>query len=670
MPGRIPANSPFARSLADFCGLACRTSDDPGTTLAVAAAAAVLEAEFDAVVAALEERQALLQRLAKIQQSITRRAELQDTLDAIVAGAAELLDEPVAALRLIDPDDPGMLEIVSSVGLSLSDLADMRRSPVGAGAGGLAVAEERLVVVEDYQGAEHAIEPVRRLGGQAAIGAPVRERGRVVGSLAMASRKVGRTFSAYEQEALIAFAEHASLALTDARMVADAMHQAVHDALTGLPNRVLFSDRIDHALAGAQRRGTRVAVLFLDLDNFKVVNDSLGHEAGDKLLVAVAERLAGALRACDTVARFGGDEFGILLEDVSAVRDAERVAEEIGALMREPFVVGARQHVIGASIGIALSGPSSNTPDALVRDADAAMYRAKLRGRAGHEVFDEEMRTRALARLRTEDELRHAITAGELCLVYQPIVSLTDGLVVGAEALVRWQHPERGLLAPREFIAIAEDSGLIVPMGDWVLREACRAAAAWDAEQALYVSVNLSPRQIGPRLIDAVAAAVTESGLEPGRLALEITESVLLEDSDTAHGTLKALKALGTQIVLDDFGTGYSSLGYLKRLPLDGLKIDRSFVGGLGTDADDSAIVSAVAGMAGSLGLTIIAEGVETVAQVAELRRLDCQRAQGYHFAGPLNPAAFEAMVAPRRRRRSGNTIRLACPSPRPPSTP
>ncbi|MEA2296685.1 MAG: hypothetical protein QOE86_4324, partial [Solirubrobacteraceae bacterium] len=375
--------------------------------------------------------------------------------------------------------------------------------------------------------------------------------------------------------------------------------------------------------------------------------------AGDRLLVAVAERLSGALRASDTVARFGGDEFAILLEDVDDVAGAERVAEQVAALMREPFVVGARQHVIGASVGIALSGPASATPDALVRDADAAMYRAKLRGRAGHEVFDEDMRTRALARLRTEDELRHAIGAGQLRLAYQPIVSLDDGQIVGAEALVRWQHPERGLLGPLEFIPIAEDSGLIIPIGDWVLAQACRAAAAWAADRPLHVSVNLSPRQIGPQLIDAVAAAITTTGLDPARLALEITESVLLEDSEAAHATLKALKSLGVQIVLDDFGTGYSSLGYLKRLPLDGLKIDRSFVGGLGTDADDSAIVSAVAGMAGSLGLMIIAEGVETLAQVDELRRLDCQRAQGFHFAGPLEPAAFEAMVAPRRRRAS-----------------
>jgi len=268
-------------------------------------------------------------------------------------------------------------------------------------------------------------------------------------------------------------------------------------------------------------------------------------------------------------------------------------------------------------------------------------------------------------RLRVESELRDAIDGEELRLVFQPIVSLADGHVVGAEALVRWQHPERGLLAPGEFIAVAEDSGLIVPMGDWVLSAACREAAAWDSERPLMVSVNLSPRQVNPRLIDAVAAAITDSGLDPDLLALEITEGVLLEDSDTAKGTLKALKALGVHLLLDDFGTGYSSLGYLKRLPLDGLKIDRSFVDGLGTDADASAIVSAVAGIANSLGLMIIAEGVENVAQVRELQKLECQRGQGFHFARPMEAEAFRDLIRGRRR----NTMRPTCSLPLQPST-
>jgi diguanylate cyclase (GGDEF)-like protein len=635
----------FARRLADFSALACGTHDDDDSRVAIAAAAAALEGEFDAVVDALEARSGLLERLSKIQQSITRRAQLQETLDAIVAGAAELLGEPIAGLRLLDPDDPTMLEVVSSLGLSPENLQMIERSPVGAGVAGRAVAEERLVVIEDYQEAFGMIEGLRRGGTHAAIAAPVREQGRVAGSLVVASTQPGRRFGADERAALVAFAEHASIALTDARMVADAMHQAVHDALTGLPNRTLFTDRVEHALAVARRRGTMVAVLFFDLDNFKVVNDSLGHHAGDELLVAVAGRLSGALRATDTVARFGGDEFGVLLEDVKHERDAVRVAEQVAELFRTPFRVAADQHVVTASIGIALSGRRGDSPTALIRDADAAMYRAKLRGRAGYEVFDDEMRARAVERMSVEGKLRDAVANDELRLVFQPIVSLDDGRILGAEALVRWQHPERGLLGPGEFIGIAEESGLIATIGDWVLTNACREAASWPGEEPLTVSVNLSPRQVNPRLIDSVASAITDSSLEPERLALEITEGVLLEDSDASRGTLKALKALGVHLVLDDFGTGYSSLNYLKRLPLDGIKIDRSFIGGLGTDADDTAIVSAVAGMASSLGLTLIAEGVETAAQVRELQRLSCQRAQGYHFGRPMAPEIFRDIV-------------------------
>ena len=589
--------------------------------------------------------QALLERLATVWRRITNRADLQETLDVLTAGAAELLGESIAALRLVEEDDPGFSRLVAAVGLEDWAVERLRRSPVVRGAAGRSIERDELIVLEGYQEAPFANPVLLEVGIEASIAAPIRDARGVIGSLVVGSRTPGRRFQDHELAALRAFSEQAGLALMDARTVAQALHQAVHDALTGLPNRTLFADRIQHALDAAPRRGTQVAVLFCDLDDFKVVNDSLGHQQGDGLLVEVASRLRSGLRAGDTVARFGGDEFGILLEEVGDVTDAVRVAELVVELLASPFRVGVREHVIGCSIGIALSGPGSDTPEALVRDADAAMYRAKTRGRGGHEVFDEAMRTRALARLRTEAELRRAIAGGELRVHYQPIVTLPDGLLLGAEALVRWQHPERGMLPPADFIAIAEQSGLVVPIGRWVLEEACREAAGW-ADPGLTVSVNLSPRQVGDGLIEAVADAITRSRLEPGRLALEITEGTLLEDSDAARGTLKALKALGVQLVLDDFGTGYSSLGYLKRLPLDGLKIDRSFVDGLGTDADDSAIVSAVAGMAASLGLTLIAEGVETDAQLAELRRLACERAQGFLFGRPMGPRGFARLVA------------------------
>ncbi len=643
--------SRFARSLSDFSALACATSgSDDETAFAIAAAAAVLEAEFDGVVSALAERQALLERLSKIQKSITRRADLQETLDAIVAGAAELLDEPIAGLRLIDEQDPGWLRLVSWVGMGADFGPEMARSPVADGVGGRAVVEERLVVDEHYQAAARPIAAVRAAGAHAAIAAPVREQARVVGSLAVASTRPERRFSSYEREALTAFAEQASIALTDARMVSDALHQAVHDALTGLPNRTLFADRVERALARARRRGGRVAVLFFDLDHFKVVNDSLGHHAGDQLLVALADRLRDLLRDSDTVARFGGDEFAVLLEDVDDGSGPVRVAESVIELLSQPIVVGGRRHVISASIGIALSGPGSSSPAALVRDADAAMYRAKLGGRNGYEVFDDRMRAHAMERLRIENELRAALEEEQFELHFQPIVDLTDPAhpICSAEALVRWRHPRRGLLGPGEFIAVAEESGLILGLGRWVLEEACRACAAWPAVDGKRVSVtvNLSPRQIGPRLIDAVAAAITDSGLDPSLLALEITEGVLLEDSDTSRATLKALRALGARLLLDDFGTGYSSLGYLRRLPLDGLKVDRSFVDGLGADEEASAIVGAIIGMATSLGLSVVAEGVETPAQLAALAELGCGLAQGYLFARPMTGDAFVAELA------------------------
>ena len=392
-------------------------------------------------------------------------------------------------------------------------------------------------------------------------------------------------------------------------------------------------------------------MLFLDLDNFKVVNDSLGHAAGDELLVAVGGRLGQALRRSDTVARFGGDEFGILVEDVRSEHDAIVVAEQIAGLFVQPFALADRDHFVTASIGIAIADRTTASPATLIRDADAAMYRAKAQGRAGYELFDDLMRARVVHRLRIETELRTALQRGQIRLAFQPVVALADGSIRGAEALVRWQHPERGLIGPDEFIHVAEESGLIVQLGEQVLEMACVEAASWaqarpDGPQ-LSISVNLSVRQVGqPGLVGAVQRALERSGLEPPLLALEITESVLLEDADGPKETLRALKALGARLILDDFGTGYSSLGYLKRLPLDGLKIDRSFVAGLGADHEDSAIVSAVAGMAAGLDLTVTAEGVETAAQAAELRRLAVQQAQGFHFGRPMPAEDFRRLPA------------------------
>jgi len=417
-------------------------------------------------------------------------------------------------------------------------------------------------------------------------------------------------------------------------------HQAVHDPLTALPNRVLFLDRLRHAVALSKRAGSCLAVLFLDIDNFKAINDSLSHQAGDELLVALGPRLKDALRAADTLARFGGDEFVALCEDVDGERDAVAIAERITAGLARPFVVDGGEQFVTASIGIAIGSGAKQDPDALIRDADAAMYRSKERGRGRYELFDERMRARTLKRLRTESDLRRAIDRDELRVFYQPMVAPRAATLYGFEALLRWEHPERGLILPGEFIPVAEESGLIVPIGQWVLEEACRQTASWLAadpqRSGFRLNVNLSPRQlVEPDAADTISAALQSTGLEPASLALEITESVLMKETGASLNTLLALKELGVSLVLDDFGTGYSSLSYLHRFPIDQLKLDRSFVAGLDRNDGDPSIVAAVLSMAQALGIDVVAEGVETAEQATKLSALGCELVQGYYFGYP-----------------------------------
>jgi diguanylate cyclase (GGDEF)-like protein len=427
----------------------------------------------------------------------------------------------------------------------------------------------------------------------------------------------------------------------------------LHDSLTGLPNRLLFGDTLAEALDRAGDSGSPVGVLFIDLDHFKVINDSLGHHTGDELLRTIAPRLSAHLRPGDTVARFGGDEFGILVEYLSDEREAMAIAERVSTAFARPFQLGGVEHYVSASIGIAVARPGDPKveADSLIRDADAAMYRAKERGRARCELFDAEMRARAVQRLEVERELRHALDEDQLTLHYQPIVSTATGDVTGVEALVRWQHPERGLLPPGEFIPVAEDSGLIGPIGRWVQEAACRQTAAWHEERPdarpLDISVNLSAREVAHRdLPAAVAEILARTGLDPVHLRLEITESVLVEESSPVSATLEALHELGVTLVLDDFGTGYSSLAYLNRFPLDVLKIDRSFIEALGAEQERTAIVEAIIGMARALSMDVIAEGVENEAQLSELQRLGCDYAQGFLFSRPLPARQIGRMLS------------------------
>lgn len=430
------------------------------------------------------------------------------------------------------------------------------------------------------------------------------------------------------------------------------LHTAFHDPLTGLPNRALFLDRLRTVYRRSLRHDEYLyAVLFLDLDRFKNVNDSLGHPIGDQLLISIGKRLETCLRPGDTVARLGGDEFGILLEDIKDVQTAIRVAERIQQAVSEVIMLGGHEIYTTVSIGIAISTTGYERAEDILRDADTAMYRAKELGKARSEVFDRSMHARAVAQLQLETDLRRALDHRELVLHYQPIVSLKTGRIRGFEALVWWQHPQRGLVSPAEFIPVAEDTGLITQIGQWVLLEACRQAAAWQLQHPerppISISVNLSAKQFKTsNLLKEVARALSEARLDPSRLVLELTESILMDDVDSSISTLHRLKGLGVQLHLDDFGTGYSSLSYLLRFPLDSLKVARSFLTNLRTNSDSAKVLAAIVAVAQNLGLNVIVEGVETAEQLAYVRALQCQQAQGYLFARPLDSASAGELLA------------------------
>ena len=415
-------------------------------------------------------------------------------------------------------------------------------------------------------------------------------------------------------------------------------HQAYHDPLTALPNRTRFAESLTEALRRAKRAHWQLGLLFVDLDNFKRVNDSLGHDAGDRLLLLAAERIRGSIREADMLFRMGGDEFTVLLEDVHGPEEAAHVAQRMLEAIGEPLQLQHHELSVSASIGIALYPRDDLTGERLVKSADTAMYRAKELGRNRYAFFAPQMNERMEQQMLMEAALRRALKRGEFRVYYQPRISVATGRAIGAEALLRWRHPEWGIIEPARFVPLLEESGLIVPVGAWVLAEACRQARGWqEADAPLRVSVNLSSRQFrSDALVETVAGALRESGLAPHLLELELTESVLIEDVERAMDIMRRLKAIGTAISIDDFGTGYSSLGYLQRFPIDSLKIDRSFVRDLATSAKDAAIVDAIAALARSLGLGLVAEGVEEPAQAELLRARHCSELQGFLFSRPL----------------------------------
>lgn len=436
------------------------------------------------------------------------------------------------------------------------------------------------------------------------------------------------------------------------------LHGAFHDVLTGLPNRALFMDRLERMTVQSKRRSAyRFAVLFVDLDRFKLVNDTLGHMAGDELLVAVARRLEGCLRAEDTVARFGGDEFAILLDAIQDVRDATRIAERINFELALPFRVGRREVATSASIGIAVSSTGYATGEDILRDADAAMYRAKAGGRARYEVFDTAMHLRAVAHLQLEKDLRRAVESEEFEMYYQPVVSLDAGTIIGLEALLRWHHPERGLLLPEDFISVAEQTGLIVPIGWAAMREACRQMRVWrdaspESTAALTLGINLSARQFHqPDLVPRIEEILQSTGLDPARVRLELTERVVMSDPELSVAMLSELQDRGVRITLDDFGTGYSSLQHLQRLPICAVKIDRSFVNGLsgnGAALGNRGVVQTIVALGETLAIEAVAEGVETLEQLQELRTLGARYAQGFLFSEPADAGKTTELILDR----------------------
>jgi diguanylate cyclase (GGDEF)-like protein len=599
--------------------------------------------------AALERRVASQRQLLTITERLLLTRDRNQVFDAIADTLAEVVPHDTLTIYMVDRANNCLVPILARD--PYADQIMATRPALGAGITGDVIEKGEAEMINDT---EHDPRVVHVPGtpeddDESLIVAPVRSHEGVIGCLNL--YRVGMEFDDEDLEQVKLFANHVAIALENAAIHERLINAALTDPLTGLPNRRLFADRVEHALARRIRSRGRTAVLFLDLDRFKLVNDGLGHAAGDAVLKAVGDRLAGGLRASDTVARLGGDEFGILLEDVTSVNEATSTAQRVLTSLTQPLDLDGREVSVRASIGVALDQIGDDvTADELLRDADTAMYRAKANGRGGLAVFEPSMLAHQLARLELDAELRSAVERGELFVVYQPIVDLTTGAIAAVEALVRWDHPTRGKLAPGDFIDVSEESGQIVAIGAWVVNEACQQARKWQHQRRrgapLRVSVNTSAREVvEPTFVSGIESALASSGLPADSLTLEITESMMLGDETDAIAALRELRRIGVHIVIDDFGTGYSALSYLNQLPVDGLKIDRSFVQGLGSEREKTAIVSATIAFAHGLGLAVTAEGIETEDQLQRLMALKCNLGQGFLFARPLDSETMGARL-------------------------
>jgi diguanylate cyclase (GGDEF)-like protein len=604
--------------------------------------------ENDRLVDSLQQRQRLFDKLTEIQRAIARRNPLDKILEIVTSAARELLGADMSCLNLVDRDDPSIGGTAAASGVPPEFISRMQRLPLAAGGvSGLAILGDELVQVEDYAASPIAIPAMAKAQLRAVMATPVHENGRAVGSLTVGMFGAPREWDKPAQEMLRAFAEHVSLALTDARTL-EAMNQAFLDSLTGLPGRALFQTRMEEMLGGST---VGMAVLFIDLDRFKMVNDSLGHVAGDHLLMGVADRIRACLRDCDTAARLGGDEFAVLLPALTSPDEATPIADRLLAVLREPFDLNGAEAYVSASIGIAYSRPGEHTAQELLVDADLAMYQAKKHGKDKYELFEPEMRAEFQATIDLEADLRRAVVRHEFELRYQPIVHLTSGDITGVEALIRWNHPHKGIVPPVDFIPLAEETGLIVPIGEWVLREATRRVAEWNKRRSgrpLTVSVNISAVQLEQCVLpQVVQSALDASGLPADRLILELTESLLVDHRTATLRRLQAIKALGVRLAIDDFGTGYSSLAYLRRFPVDIIKIDKSFVDDVVDEPTAAALTHGIIQLGRALQLSTIAEGIEHASQLSSLAGGNCEMGQGYYFAEPLTRSALDDLLFP-----------------------
>ena len=597
----------------------------------------------------LERRLASQRQLLAITERLVLTRDQTQIFGAIADTLADVVPYDTLTIYLVDRAHNCLVPMFARDQYAEAILAT--RPALGEGLTGDIINKGEAEIINDTASDPRAVDVpgTPQDDEEALIVAPVRSLEGVIGALNLYRRNT--RFDDEDLELVKLFANHVAIALENAAAHDRLISAAVTDPLTGLPNRRLFTDRVEHALARRVRSRGRTAVLFLDLDRFKLVNDGLGHAAGDAVLKAVGDRLKSGLRASDTVARLGGDEFGILLEDVSSAHEATATAQRVLGSLSKPLELDGREVSVRASIGLALDQVGDDvTADELLRDADTAMYRAKANGRGGMAVFEPSMLAHQLARLELDAELRSAVERGELFVQYQPIVDLVTGGTVAVETLVRWNHPTRGKLAPKDFIDVSEESGQIVAIGNWVANEACQQARQWQTERRagrlLRVSVNTSAREvIEPTFVRGIESALAVSGLPADCLTLEITESMMLGDETKSIAALRELRRIGVHIVIDDFGTGYSALSYLNQLPVDGLKIDRSFVQGLGIEREKTAIVSATIAFAHSLGLAVTAEGIETEEQLQHLIALECNLGQGFLFARPLDSGAMSVAL-------------------------